>query len=162
MNLTSLINKSAKALALSAAFVALPFLAYADDAQKPADHVTYEPQLDNQRDPNQYCAKCHKFNKIDKNQTLDRSGGELHFGKFHGAHLDKKNPNNGKAITCVSCHGNVSENHRRGAKDVMRLKEIFSVIKNRCIQFKNKTKFVLLAINLTNFVKNYGLMMYTQ
>ena len=33
MNLTSLINKSAKALALSAAFVAVPFLAYADDAQ---------------------------------------------------------------------------------------------------------------------------------
>jgi len=120
MNLTSLINKSAKALALSAAFVAAPFLAHADDAQKPADHFTYEPQLDNQRDPNQYCAKCHKFDKVDKNQTVDQSGGELHFGKFHGAHLDKKNPNNGKAITCVSCHGNVSENHRRGAKDVMR------------------------------------------
>ena len=39
MNLTSLINKSAKALALSAAFVAAPFLAHADDAQKPADHL---------------------------------------------------------------------------------------------------------------------------
>ncbi len=33
MNLTSLINKSAKALALIAAFVAAPFLAHADDAQ---------------------------------------------------------------------------------------------------------------------------------
>ena len=39
MNLTSLINKSAKALALSAAFVAVPFLAHADDAQKPANHL---------------------------------------------------------------------------------------------------------------------------
>lgn len=46
--------------------------------------------MDNQRDPNQYCAKCHKFDKVDKNQTLDQSGGELHFGKFHGAHLNQK------------------------------------------------------------------------
>jgi len=76
--------------------------------------------LENQRDPNQYCAKCHKFDKVDKNQTLDQSGGELHFGKFHGAHLNQKSPNTGKPINCVNCHGNISEDHRRGAKDVMR------------------------------------------
>ena len=58
--------------------------------------------------------------RSDKNQTLDQSGGELHFGKFHGAHLNQKSPNTGKPINCVNCHGNISEDHRRGAKDVMR------------------------------------------
>lgn len=73
--------------------------------------LTYQPQLENQRDPNQYCAKCHKFNEQ----------------QFHGVHLNKLNPNNGKPINCVSCHGNISENHRRGVKDVMRFHgDIFS------------------------------------
>lgn len=127
MNLTSLISKALKALAITGALVALPMFAHADEPAQSADTLTYEPQLDRQRDPNQYCAKCHKFDKVDKNQTADQSGGELHFGKFHGAHLNKKNPNNGKPITCVSCHGNISENHRRGAKDVMRFEgDIFS------------------------------------
>ena len=120
MNLTSLLRKPAKALALLAVLVAAPMLAQAEGQPSAADKFTYEPQLDNQRDPNQYCAKCHKFDKVDKNQTLDQSGGELHFGKFHGAHLNQKNPNNGKPINCVNCHGNISEDHRRGAKDVMR------------------------------------------
>ena len=102
MNLTSLISKPAKALALLAMLAIAPMAANAEDVAKPASQLSYEPQMDNQRDPNQYCAKCHKF------------------GKFHGTHLNQKNPNNGKAITCVSCHGNVSEDHRRGAKDVMR------------------------------------------
>lgn len=84
--------------------------------------MSYEPQLEHQRNPNQYCAKCHK---IEANGT--QSGGDLHFGKFHGRHLNELNPNNGKPITCVSCHGNISENHRRGAKDVMRFQtDIFS------------------------------------
>lgn len=84
--------------------------------------LTYEPTLENQRDPNQHCASCHKFDS-----NGDQSGGEFHFGKFHGQHLQEKNPNNGEAITCVSCHGNISEDHRRGAKDVMRFQsDIFS------------------------------------
>ncbi|SNV55943.1 cytochrome c nitrite reductase pentaheme subunit [Haemophilus pittmaniae] len=120
MNLTSLISKPAKALALLAMLAIAPMAANAEDVAKPASQLSYEPQMDNQRDPNQYCAKCHKFDQVDKTQTADQSGGELHFGKFHGTHLNQKNPNNGKAITCVSCHGNVSEDHRRGAKDVMR------------------------------------------
>ncbi|KYK89234.1 cytochrome c nitrite reductase pentaheme subunit [Aggregatibacter actinomycetemcomitans] len=118
MNVTSLIRKPVKALALFAMLAALPMVAQAKTPS--ADNqLTYEPQLDNQRDPNQYCAKCHKFDKVDKSQTLDQSGGELHFGKFRGTHLSQKNPNNGKPITCVNCHGNISEDHRRGAKDVM-------------------------------------------
>ena len=121
MNLTSLISKSAKSLALFAMLAAMPMAASAEEmAKTPASQLTYEPQLDNQRDPNQYCAKCHKFDQVDKNQTLDQSGGELHFGKFHGAHLNQKSPNTGKPINCVNCHGNISEDHRRGAKDVMR------------------------------------------
>ncbi|PJG82818.1 cytochrome c nitrite reductase pentaheme subunit [Caviibacterium pharyngocola] len=86
------------------------------------DPLTYEPTLENQRNPNEYCAKCHK---LDANE--EQSGGEFHFGKFHGTHLSQKNPNNGKAITCVNCHGNISEDHRRGVKDVMRFEgDIFS------------------------------------
>ena len=154
MNLTSLISKSAKSLALLAMLAAMPMAASAEEmAKTPASQLTYEPQLDNQRDPNQYCAKCHKFDQVDKNQTLDQSGGELHFGKFHGAHLNQKSPNTGKPINCVNCHGNISEDHRRGAKDVM---------KNQCIPRKNKTKFVLLVTNQQNFVKNFGRTMFTQ
>lgn len=77
--------------------------------------LTYEPQLENQRNPNQYCAKCHKLEA-----TEHQSGGDLHFGKFHGSHLSKFSPNTGKPITCVNCHGNIAEDHRRGVKDVMR------------------------------------------
>ena len=67
MNLTSLISKSAKSLALLAMLAAMPMAASAGrDGKTPASQLTYEPQLDNQRDPNQYCAKCHKFDKVDK------------------------------------------------------------------------------------------------
>ena len=57
MNLTSLISKSAKSLALLAMLAAMPMAASAEEmAKTPASQLTYEPQLDNQRDPNQYCA----------------------------------------------------------------------------------------------------------
>ncbi|WP_126599869.1 cytochrome c nitrite reductase pentaheme subunit [Actinobacillus delphinicola] len=86
---------------------------------------TYEPQLEHQRNPNDYCVKCHKFSG-----DGTQHGGQWHLGKFYGIHLTKMNPNNGKPITCVSCHGNISENHRRGAKDVMRFQsDIFSKTK---------------------------------
>ncbi|MEE3607867.1 cytochrome c nitrite reductase pentaheme subunit [Avibacterium paragallinarum] len=102
---------------LGAMIVALP----ASAESKPAE-LSYQPTLENQRNPNEYCAKCHK---LEANE--EQSGGDLHFGKFHGTHLSKTNPATGKPITCVSCHGNISENHRRGAKDVMRFdSNIFS------------------------------------
>ena len=67
MNLTSLISKSAKSLALLAMLAAMPMAASAEEmAKTPASQLTYEPQLDNQRDPNQYCAKCHKFDQVIK------------------------------------------------------------------------------------------------
>lgn len=62
---------------------------------------------DARRDPNTYCVNCHgRFSKFE------------HAGK----HFQKEtlSPNTGKPLTCVSCHGNISENHRKGVKDVMR------------------------------------------
>ncbi|MEE6075775.1 cytochrome c nitrite reductase pentaheme subunit [Avibacterium paragallinarum] len=102
---------------LGAMILALPAQANTENTE-----LSYQPTLENQRNPNEYCAKCHKLEATD-----EQSGGDLHFGKFHGTHLSKTNPSTGKPITCVSCHGNISENHRRGAKDVMRFEsDIFS------------------------------------
>ena len=73
------------------------------------------------------------------------------------AHTAKsKSPNTGKPINCVNCHGNISEDHRRGAKDVMRFDGDIFGDKNQCIPRKNKTKFVLLVTNRQNFVKTLG------
>ena len=109
----------------------LPLTAQAESAkaEKEISPLVYEPSLENQRNPNEYCAKCHKFDHPGSNveQDMSVSGGQFHFGKFHGTHLSKTNPSTGKPITCVSCHGNITENHRRGAKDVMRFEgDIFS------------------------------------
>ncbi|UXN34225.1 cytochrome c nitrite reductase pentaheme subunit [Avibacterium paragallinarum] len=102
---------------LGAMILALPAQADTENTE-----LSYQPTLENQRNPNEYCAKCHK---LEANE--EQSGGDLHFGKFHGTHLSKTNPATGKPITCVSCHGNISENHRRGVKDVMRFdSNIFS------------------------------------
>ena len=65
---------------------AIPMAASAEEmAKTPASQLTYEPQLDNQRDQTNIVQNVHKFDKVDKTQTLDQSGGELHFGEFHGA-----------------------------------------------------------------------------
>lgn len=115
----NLILKQGMAIVFGFMLLSFSLLAQAENSQSAvsneANALTYEPQLENQRDPNQYCAKCHK---LDSN--AEQSGGDLHFGKFHGTHLSKLSPNTGKPINCVNCHGNISENHRRGVKDVMR------------------------------------------
>lgn len=106
MRLSSFYHNSILALSL----ICLGILLFVHNAQaipnssSSENTLSYQPKLEHQRDPNHYCAKCHKFN----NQ------------QFHGIHLSKTNPNTGKAINCVSCHGHISENHRRGVKDVMR------------------------------------------
>lgn len=66
---------------------------------------------DARRDPNTYCLNCH---------------GHLSRFEHSGKHFQKEtlSPNNGKPITCVSCHGNISENHRKGVKDVMRFNKM--------------------------------------
>ncbi len=126
--MNSVLKTMANLTALLGAFMlALPLTAQAEaaKAEKEVSPLVYEPALENQRDPNQYCAKCHKFDTVD-----EQSSGEFHAGKFHGIHLTKNNPNTGKPINCVNCHGNITENHRSGAKDVMRFHgDIFSAEK---------------------------------
>lgn len=62
---------------------------------------------DARRDPNKYCVDCH---------------GHLSHFEHAGKHFQKDtlSPNNQQPLSCVSCHGNISENHRKGVKDVMR------------------------------------------
>lgn len=62
---------------------------------------------DARRDPNTYCVNCH---------------GHLGHFKHEGKHFQKGvvSPNTGKPLDCTTCHGNISENHRKGVKDVMR------------------------------------------
>lgn len=73
------------------------------------------------RDPNKYCVNCH---------------GHLE-GKFQhqGKHFQKEtvSPNTGKPLDCTSCHGNISENHRKGVKDVMRF-NAFGKAKNKALE----------------------------
>lgn len=62
---------------------------------------------DARRDPNKYCVDCH---------------GHLSAFEHAGKHFQHGtvSPNNGKELNCTTCHGNISENHRKGVKDVMR------------------------------------------
>lgn len=62
---------------------------------------------DARRDPNKYCVDCH---------------GHLSAFEHAGKHFQKdtKSPNTGEQLNCTTCHGNISENHRKGVKDVMR------------------------------------------
>lgn len=62
---------------------------------------------DARRDPNKYCVDCH---------------GSLSAFEHAGKHFQHGtvSPNNGKELNCTTCHGNISENHRKGVKDVMR------------------------------------------
>lgn len=61
---------------------------------------------DERRDPSTYCVNCHRFSKFE------------HAGKHF--QKDTLSPNTSKPLNCVSCHGNISEQHRKGVKDVMR------------------------------------------
>lgn len=75
---------------------------------------------DSRRDPNTYCLNCH---------------GHLSRFEHEGKHFqpDTVSPNNGKPLNCVSCHGNISENHRKGVKDVMRF-NAFGKAKNKALE----------------------------
>lgn len=100
--------------------------------------AAFEQKLDNVRDPNKYCAQCHNLDT-----SADQAVGTNHAGKFHGTHLTKTNPSTGKPITCVSCHGNISEDHRKGVKDVMRFDgDIFKAEKpSYSVQEQNQVCF---------------------
>ena len=118
--MNSVLKTLAKITALcSLLLIAVPSSVLAE-ANKAEAQLSFEPTLENQRDPNQYCAKCHNLDT-----SVEQAKGEFHTGKFHGTHLTKMNPTTGKPITCVSCHGNISENHRKGVRDVMRFHGIW-------------------------------------
>ncbi|QIW16270.1 cytochrome c nitrite reductase pentaheme subunit [Pasteurellaceae bacterium RH1A] len=117
----SLLKQGLRAVLLVSALASVNAMAEEKDSRHvtPINIEQYEPQLEHQRDPNQTCTKCHKFDGDDA-VVQDVSGGQFHAGKFHGLHMSKTSPNTGKPITCVNCHGNISEDHKRGVKDVMR------------------------------------------
>ncbi|MCK3654718.1 cytochrome c nitrite reductase pentaheme subunit [Pasteurellaceae bacterium Macca] len=112
----TIISKVGRMLALQAViFGGLFAIANTASAEMPAQpHPLWAETADDatiakdaRRDPNQYCVACHgRFSKF----------------KHEGKHFQKEtvSPNNGKPLNCVSCHGNISENHRKGVKDVMR------------------------------------------
>lgn len=113
-----LISKTGRAIALQAVIFASVFAISTANAEMPQQpKPLWTEQSDSQiaedarRDPNKYCTQCH--------ESANATGKPFHHA---GKHFQEgvKSPNNGKQITCVSCHGNMSENHRKGVKDVMR------------------------------------------
>lgn len=121
--------KAGRMLALQAVtfagLFALSTAAFAEMPTQPKPLWTHEVDdatmvKDARRDPNTYCVNCH---------------GHLSNFKHHGKHFQKEtvSPNTGKPLTCVSCHGNISENHRKGVKDVMRFSGLDNV-KNKALE----------------------------
>lgn len=116
-----LISKAGRAVALIQAVVFAGFFAISSanalmpEQPKPlwqsetADDA--KVAQDARRDPNKYCTQCH--------ESANATGKPFHHAGKH-FQKDVKSPNNGEPLTCISCHGNISESHRKGAKDVMR------------------------------------------
>ncbi|QLB18373.1 cytochrome c nitrite reductase pentaheme subunit [Mannheimia granulomatis] len=117
----NLISKTGRAIALLqavvfAGFFAIPTAnAVMPEQPKPLwiEQTSDDAKISNdaRRDPNKYCTQCH--------ESANATGKPFHHAGKH-FQQDVKSPNNGQPITCVSCHGNISESHRKGAKDVMR------------------------------------------
>ena len=122
----NLISKAGRAIALQAVALASCFAMFsaistAHAEMPPLPQQMWQGKSDVQvaeearRDPNQYCTQCH--------ETANATGKPFsHAGKHfqHGT----KSPNSGEQVTCVSCHGNMSENHRKGVRDVMRFSKM--------------------------------------
>lgn len=114
----NIITKAGRAIALQAVVFAGLFAISTANAEMPAQpKPLWTEQSDSQiaeearRDPNKYCTQCH--------ESANATGKPFsHAGKHFQE--SAKSPNNGKQVTCVSCHGNISEDHRKGVKDVMR------------------------------------------
>ncbi|MFM5579231.1 cytochrome c nitrite reductase pentaheme subunit [Aeromonas veronii] len=78
----------------------------ADAATAPAP-TTHEVEF--LRSADKACTDCHK----------EQVEG------MHGKHGQATNPNNLAPVTCTSCHGQPSPQHREGVKDVMRFSDSF-------------------------------------
>ncbi|AHG72645.1 Cytochrome c-type protein NrfB [Mannheimia sp. USDA-ARS-USMARC-1261] len=117
----NLISKAGRRIALLQAVAFASFFAISTaSAEMPAPPkpLWQSEQADNsqiaqdaRRDPNKYCTQCH--------ETANATGKPFHHAGKH-FQKDVKSPNTGEQLTCVSCHGNISESHRKGVKDVMR------------------------------------------
>ncbi len=115
----NLISKAGRAIALQAVVFAGFFAISTANAEMPAQPKpiwtaeTSDVKIleESRRDPNKYCTQCH--------ESANATGKPFHHA---GKHFQEsaKSPNTGKQVTCVNCHGNVSEDHRKGVKDVMR------------------------------------------
>ena len=153
----NLISKAGRAIALQAVALASCFamfsaISIAHAEMPPLPQQMWQGKSDVQvadearRDPNKYCTQCH--------ETANATGKPFsHAGKHfqHGT----KSPNSGEQVTCVSCHGNMSENHRKGVRDVMRFSKMD-------VRFTSKIKCVWRAIQRINCVKNSGLTILMQ
>lgn len=82
----------------------------AADAALPATPVSATHEVEFLRNPDKACTDCHK---------------EQAYG-MHGKHGQATNPNNLAPVTCTSCHGQPSPQHREGVKDVMRFSDSFN------------------------------------
>ncbi len=60
------------------------------------------------RGPDRACLRCHN--------------GGANEARMLGQHKKAVSPNSDNKVTCVSCHGNTSPNHRDGVQDVMKFK----------------------------------------
>ncbi|VEB25415.1 cytochrome c nitrite reductase pentaheme subunit [Actinobacillus lignieresii] len=116
----NIISKAGRAIALQAvafaSFLAISTASQADMPQQPKPLWTQQASdaqiaEDARRDSNKYCVQCH--------ESANATGKPFHHAGKH-FQKDAKSPNTGEQVTCVSCHGNISENHRKGVKDVMR------------------------------------------
>lgn len=113
--MSTLFSKVGRAIALQAVAVASFFAISTASAEMPTppkpiwQESASGDQIakDARRDPNKYCVDCH-------GHLSQFQHGGLHFQP------ETKSPNTGEPLKCTTCHGNISENHRKGVKDVMR------------------------------------------
>lgn len=113
--MSTLFSKVGRAIALQAVAVASFFAISTASAEMPTlpkpiwqESVSGDQiAKDARRDPNKYCVDCH-------GHLSQFQHGGLHFQP------ETKSPNTGEPLKCTTCHGNISENHRKGVKDVMR------------------------------------------
>ncbi|AAP95320.1 cytochrome c nitrite reductase pentaheme subunit [[Haemophilus] ducreyi] len=114
-----IISKVGQVFALQAVVLSSFFAILTANAEMPAqpkplwNEHTSGVKIDNEfrHDPNKYCVQCHT--------SANATGQDFHHSGKH-FQKDTLSPNNSQPITCVSCHGNISEQHRKGVKDVMR------------------------------------------
>ncbi|MDD1795076.1 cytochrome c nitrite reductase pentaheme subunit [Enterovibrio sp. ZSDZ42] len=80
-------------------------------AQTSGDSVSQQHEVTFQRNPDYACTQCHKD---EENQLA-------------GTHGEAINPHTNRDMTCIDCHTGITEDHRDGAKDVVKFDHSQSV-----------------------------------